>query len=102
MKLFAALTRTDPVPVWICRWPRQYEWRHANLIAAIRVLAAVWLLILGSILCAYSMWWGAALYPFALLNAWAAIMLPRYRATLITQGWNPKQKQKRVQQSNER
>jgi hypothetical protein len=46
-------TSTENVPWIIRRFTSKYEWRHVKGIAAIRVVVAIWLVVLGVILCAY-------------------------------------------------
>ena len=70
------------VPWFIRHFIWKWEWRHVKGIAAIRALAAVWLVFLGSILCAYGYWWGAALFVAAGLAGWFAYQMPRWRLAL--------------------
>lgn len=50
------------------RWGR----RHVKGVAVIRLLVAAWLVLLGSVFCAYGQWWGALLFPLAVLHCWLA------------------------------
>ena len=75
---------TRPVP-WIIRhgWPgTQFGWRHVKGAAVIRLLAAIWLVILGSIFCASGHWWGAFLFVAAGLVGWLAYQMPRWKLAL--------------------
>jgi hypothetical protein len=60
-----AVTRPDGPGT---RWGR----RHVKGVAVTRLLVAVWLVILGSVFCAYGQWWGALLFPVAVLHCWLA------------------------------
>jgi len=75
---------TKPVP-WIIRhgWPgTQFGWRHVKGAAVIRLLAATWLVILGSIFCASGHWWGALLFVAAGVVGWLAYQMPRWKLAL--------------------
>jgi signal transduction histidine kinase len=75
---------TEPAP-WIIRhgWPgSQFGLRHANGVAAIRLLVAIWLLVLGIIYCATGHWWGAFLFVAAGLVGWLAYQMPRWKQAL--------------------
>ena len=75
---------TKPVP-WIIRhgWPgTQFGWRHVKGAAVIRLLAAIWLVILGSIFCASGHWWGALLFVAAGVVGWLAYQMPRWKLAL--------------------
>jgi hypothetical protein len=75
---------TQRVP-WIIRhgWPgSQFGWRHANGVAAIRLLVAIWLLVLGTIYCVTGHWWGALLFVAAGLVGWLAYQMPRWKLAL--------------------
>jgi len=74
------------IPWVIVRVASKFEWRHVKGIAAIRVLVAVWLLFLGSILCAYGYWWGASLFLAAGLAGWLAYEMPRWKRALDAEG----------------
>jgi hypothetical protein len=58
------------------RWGRC----HPQGVTLIRLLAATWLVILGSIFCALGQWWGACFFALAGLVGWLAYKLPRSRA----------------------
>jgi hypothetical protein len=73
---------TQTVPLIIRRLATNLEWRHVRGIAAIRVAVAVWLVFLGSILCAYGYWGGAFLYAAAALLGWLAYQMPRWKLVL--------------------
>jgi Na+/H+-translocating membrane pyrophosphatase len=73
---------TTSMPTFIERTVTKFEWRHVKGIAAIRVLVALWLLFLGSILCAYGYWWGAILFVVAGLVGWLAYQMPRWKLAL--------------------
>jgi len=73
---------TKTVPWIIRRFATKYEWRHVNGIAATRALVALWLVILGTILCAYGYWWGAFLFVVAGLVGWLAYEMPRWKRAL--------------------
>jgi Na+/H+-translocating membrane pyrophosphatase len=77
---------TTTMPKFIERSVTNFEWRHTKGIAAIRVLVALWLLFLGSILCAYGYWWGAILFVVAGLVAWLAYQMPRWKLTMDAEG----------------
>ena len=73
---------TKPVPRIIRRLASQFEWRHVKGLAAWRVVLALWLFFLGSILLAYGYWWGAALYLGTGLAGWLAYQMPRWKLIL--------------------
>jgi hypothetical protein len=73
---------TKTVPWIIRRFVSKYEWRHVKGIAAIRVLVALWLIILGAILCGYGYSWGASLFVAAGLVGWLAYQMPRWKLAL--------------------
>ena len=70
------------VPWIVRRFIPKYEWRHVKVIAGVRAVAAVWLLVLGSILRAYGYWWGALLFLAAGLAGWVAYQMPRWKLAL--------------------
>jgi hypothetical protein len=75
---------TGPDP-WIIRhgWPgTQFGLRHAKGVAVIRLLVAIWLVILGAFFCATGHWWGAFLFVAAGLVGWLAYQMPRWKLTL--------------------
>ena len=64
-------------------WPgTQFGWRHVKGVAIVRVLVAIWLVILGSIFCASGHWWGAFLFVAAGVVGWLAYQMPRWRRAL--------------------
>jgi signal transduction histidine kinase len=73
-----------PVPPIIQHgWPgSQFGWRHVKGVALIRLLVAIWLVILGSIFCASGRWWGALLFAVAGLVGWLAYQMPRWKLAL--------------------
>jgi hypothetical protein len=76
----------NPVPEIILRTTTRFGWRHANGIAVIRFLVAVWLVCLGVIFCAFGDWWGAFLFVAAGLVGWLAYQMPRWKAALDAKG----------------
>ncbi|MGD0985690.1 MAG: hypothetical protein ABSA65_18045 [Acidimicrobiales bacterium] len=76
--------RSSPksVPWIVRRFVTKYEWRHVKVIVGVRAVVAVWLLVLGSILCAYGYWWGALLFLAAGLQGWVAYQMPRWKLAL--------------------
>jgi hypothetical protein len=70
------------VPWIVRRIVINYEWRHVRVVAGVRAEAAVWLLFLGVILCAYGYWWGAVLFAAAALQGWVALHLPRWKLAI--------------------
>ena len=61
------------------RWGR----RRPTGVTLIRLLAAIWLVILGSIFCAFGHWWGACFFVLAGLVGWLAYKLPRSQARAL-------------------
>lgn len=61
----------------------RWGWRHPKGVTLIRLLAALWLVILGAIFCAFGHWWGACFFVLAGLVAWFAYKLPRSRARAL-------------------
>jgi len=55
-------------------WP-VFEYRHPGRWAAVRGIAAVWLVFLGSLLCGNGYWWGSLLFVAALHLALAYRLL---------------------------
>jgi hypothetical protein len=47
-----------------------------------RVVVALWFVILGAILCGYGYWWGAFLFVAAGLTGWFAYQMPRWKSVL--------------------
>jgi signal transduction histidine kinase len=67
-------------------WPgTQFGWRHVKGVAVVRLLVAIWLVILGSIFCASGHWWGAFLFVAAGLVGWLAYQMPRWK--LVLDAW---------------
>jgi len=73
---------TKPVPPIIRRTAPQLSWRHVKGVAVIRSLAAIWLVSLGAILCAFGHWWGAFLFVAAGLHVSFAYLMPRWKRAL--------------------
>lgn len=76
--------RSSPksVPWIVRRFVTKYGWRHVKVIAGVRAVVAVWLLVLGIILCAYGYWWGVLLIVAAGLSGWLAHQMPRWKLEL--------------------
>jgi Flp pilus assembly protein TadB len=58
----------------------QSGWRSVKRVALIRLLIAIWLVILGSVFCASGRWWvllGALLFALAGLHCWLAYKMTR-------------------------
>ena len=73
----------NPGPAMIrYRWPGTFGWRHVKGVALIRLLVAIWLVILGSVFCASGHWWGAFLFAAAALVGWLAYQMPRWKRAL--------------------
>ena len=64
------------------RWPGTFGWRHVKGVALVRLLVAVWLVILGSFFCASGHWWGAFLFAAAALVGWLAYQMPRWKRAI--------------------
>jgi signal transduction histidine kinase len=81
-------TKTTPPPakpgpaIIQGRWPGTFGWRHVKGVALIRLLVAIWLVILGSVFCASGRWWGAFLFVAAALVGWLAYQMPRWKRAL--------------------
>jgi signal transduction histidine kinase len=71
-----------PVLPRIGQYGTQFGWRHVKRVAVIRLLVAIWLVILGSIFCVFGQWWGALLFLAAGLNGWLAYQMPRWKLAL--------------------
>jgi signal transduction histidine kinase len=71
-----------PVPRIVRRAVSPFGWRHAEGIAVIRFLVALWLVCLATIVLAFGDWWGAFLLPVAGLLASIAYLMPRWKLTL--------------------
>jgi signal transduction histidine kinase len=67
------VTRPEPLLMQILLRPAAY--RHPRAWGAACFVAGFWLVILGVILCAVRMWWGALLIPVAALEFWIAYRL---------------------------
>ncbi len=70
------------VPSVVRRLVPKYEWRHVKMFAAVRGLVALWLVVLGVILCAYGFWWGASLFTLAGLIGFLAYQMPQWKLML--------------------
>jgi di/tricarboxylate transporter len=75
-------TSTRPVPKIISRNVTRFGWRHVKGVAVIRLLVAIWLVILGSFMCASGQWWGAFLFAAAAVVGWLAYQMPRWKLAL--------------------
>jgi signal transduction histidine kinase len=73
---------TKPVPPIIRRTVPPFGWRHVKGVAVIRVLVAIWLVILGSVLWAFGYWGGAFLFVAAGLHLSLAYLMPRWKLAL--------------------
>lgn len=78
----AARPATTTVPWVIRRYGTRFGWRHVKGIALIRLVVAVWLVLLASVLCADGRWWGAVLFGVAGLIGWLAYQMPRWQLAL--------------------
>ena len=79
----AAGPRQPPASALIRQqWPGTFGWRHVKGVALVRLLVAVWLVILGSFFCASGHWWGAFLFAAAALVGWLAYLMPRWKRAL--------------------
>jgi hypothetical protein len=78
----AAQVSSKPVPRMVRYGATQFGWRHVKRVAVIRLLVAIWLVILGSIFCALGHWWGALLFVPAGLVGWLAYQVPRWKRAL--------------------
>jgi len=47
-------------------WP--FQSRHRGTVAAIRITVAMWLIILGTVLCSNGYWWGSLIFAVAALH----------------------------------
>jgi signal transduction histidine kinase len=77
-----AAPETKPVPRIIRRTTTDFGWRHANGIAVIRFLVAVWLVCLSTIVLSFGYWWGAFLLVPAGLIGLLAYQMPRWKLSL--------------------
>jgi hypothetical protein len=73
---------TETVPRIIRRISTDFGLRHVRGVAVIRLLVAVWLVILGSIFCAFGQWWGTFFFVLAGLHGWLAYQMPRWNLAL--------------------
>jgi hypothetical protein len=83
------------VPRFIRRRVPRFGWRHVKGVAAVRAVAALWLLALGAIFCAYGYWWGALLFVAAVLDGWLAWQMPRWKRVLDAGNGSPERLTKR-------
>lgn len=83
--------QTGPEPVgvasetapWIIRYGiKKHGLRHVKRNAIIRLVVALWLVILGCIFWAFGQWWGALLLVPAVLNVWLSYQVPRWKRAL--------------------
>lgn len=77
----AVAASNEPLP-WVIRYAmRKHGLRNVRRNAVIRVWVAVFLVILGCVLCALGswFWFGALLFVPAWLNAWLAYRVPRWK-----------------------
>jgi hypothetical protein len=83
----AARRSTRPVPRIVRRGITTFGWRHGRGVVVIRLVVAVWLVILGSIFCSLGhwYWWGALLFLPAGLNGWLAYQVPRWKRALVAE-----------------
>jgi signal transduction histidine kinase len=54
---------------------RKFVYRHPKAWAGLQSAVAIWLIILGAILCSYGFWWGALLIAVAALQLWISYRL---------------------------
>jgi hypothetical protein len=73
---------TKSAPWIVRRISTEFGRRHVKGIAAVRCLVAIWLVIVGSILCASGHWWGALLFAGAALVGSLAYLMPRWKVAL--------------------
>ena len=67
------VTRPEPLLMRVLVRPSAY--RHPKLWGGLCLAAGLWLVILGTILCAYGFWWGAGLIAVGALELWIAYRL---------------------------
>ena len=61
----------------------RFGWRHVKGVAVIRLLVAIWLVILGSVFFAHGHWgWGVVLFVAAGLVGAIAYLMPRWKKVL--------------------
>lgn len=70
------------VPWIVRRSVTKHGWRHVKVVAGVRAVVAVWLLVLGIILCAYGYWWGVLLFVAVALVRRLACQMPRWKLAL--------------------
>ena len=80
---------SKPVPSVVRATVRRFGWRDVRRVAAIRVVVAIWLVVLGSIFCVSGHWWGALLFVAAGANGWLAYQMPRWRRALDAERQRP-------------
>ena len=54
---------------------RRWVYRHPKAWSAVCFVAGTWLVILGTILCAYGFWWGAGLIAIGAFESWIGYRL---------------------------
>jgi hypothetical protein len=69
------IARSQPLAMRILI--RRFVYRHPKAWASLCLAAGSWLVILGTILCAYGFWWGAGLMAVGALELWIAYRLLR-------------------------
>jgi signal transduction histidine kinase len=67
------VTRPEPLLMRVLVRPSAY--RHPKVWGGLCLAAGLWLVILGTILCAYGFWWGAGLIAVGALELWIAYRL---------------------------
>jgi hypothetical protein len=73
---------TEPVPPIVRGTFTEFGSRHVKGVAVVRLLVAIWLVILGAILCAFGHWGGAFLFVAAGLVGSLAYLVPRWKLAL--------------------
>ena len=68
-----SVTRPEPLVMRVLLRPSAY--RHPKAWGSACLAAGLWLVILGTILCAYGFWWGALLVAVGVLESWIAYRL---------------------------
>ncbi len=69
------IARSQPLVMRILIWRIVY--RHPKAWGSVCLAAGLWVVILGTILCAYGFWWGAGLMAVGALETWIAYRLLR-------------------------
>jgi signal transduction histidine kinase len=64
-----------PEPLLMRILVRKFVYRHPKAWAGLQSAVAIWLIILGAILCSYGFWWGALLIAVAALQLWISYRL---------------------------